>query len=256
MTKNLLITTIMIAGMASCSTVNFNVPNNRFITPENNGKFLSTKVSAGYGSKSTVVMMENISSDTPVVDKPKTVINDGTFTLLELSLVPALDVFYGPTGPGAKVQFLGAPDKAAKPGNFSMAVATAREIASNSKTNTLEIGDVKNEQTGKSKYDYTDMMALVGYRIPSNKLVYLNFARNFFAASGKITKTDQIGSLVETTETLVPSRKGRETSTLLGIQGGSDSWVWTVESVYSVTEVADAKTVNRASLGAILGYRF
>ncbi len=247
---------IILMSISGCATVNFNVPNNRFITPENNGKFLSTKISAGYGSKSNVVMAENISSDLVILDKPKTVVTDGSFALAELSLVPALDVFYGPTGPGAKLQFIGAPEKGSKPGNFSMAVAAAREVASNTETTSITMDQSKYEQTGKAKYDFYDMMALMGYRTSSNRLVYLNFAKNFFTASGSIIKTNQTGTLVESATYEIPRRKGRETSILLGLQGGSDSWVWMLEPGYSITEFDSAKTVSRMSLGGILGYRF
>lgn len=242
--------------MNGCATVNFNVPNNRFLTPENNGNFLSTKITAGYGSKSNVVMAENVSGNFVVLDTPKTVVTDGPFAVAELSLLPVLDVFYGPTGPGAKVQVIGAPDKTAKPGNFSMAVAAAREFASNVETATVILGESKYEETGKAKYSFYDMMALVGYRTSANRLVYLNFSRNFFAASGAITESNQTGSQVETSIIQLPRRNGRETSVLLGLQGGSSSWVWMVEPGYSITEFDAAKTVSRMSLGGVLGFRF
>ncbi len=256
---NLTCMIVLAVLMGGCVSASFNVPNNRFMTPENNGSFLRTKAAVGYGSKSKMTLADVSSVITNTVEKPKAQTDDGVFALAEMSLVPMVDVFYGATGVGLKVQVLGESTEKAEAGNISLAFAVAGENATNKNTTKGTSGSESSETVGAAKYIFVDTMALVGYRASINNLIYLNVASNFIRAKGSITSRSESNGLTTVSEVKTPSYRGRETSFLLGLQSSFTTFFWMIEPGYSLASIGEGDQkaeVKRFTLGGTLGVKF
>lgn len=247
---------LIFVALQSCATVNFKAPHNRFLVPENSGDMLSGKVGLGYGSKSSIVLVENLATENPNVEKPEIQFTDGTNGVAELSLFPLIDFFYASTGPGVKIQFWGDPETESQSGNLSLAFAVARETASHTETDNFGSGGTTFENKGTAKYQFNDVMALIGYRKSDSTLVYLNVANNFMEASGNIARIKSAGTSMETSTLKIPAQKGRETSILLGYQISSDHFFWILEPGYSRIQWANTDTRERFTLGSALGFKW
>ncbi len=258
---NSILALTLVVSLNGCVSASFNIPNNRFMTPENNGSSFSSKAAVGYGSKSEVTLADSSDFSQAKIDAPVARDSDGVFALAELSLVPMVDVFYGPTGLGAKVQVWGDATEKAKAGNFSVALAVAGEQATNKENVTANSssGTSSYKVEGAAKYQYLDAMVLMGYRASPNNLYYVNLATNTIKAKGLMTQTGSENGLTTTSSLATPSYDGRETSVLLGLQRSYDTLFWILEPGFSNVKISSdeyAVARSRFSFGGTLGFKF
>jgi hypothetical protein len=235
------------------------------MTPENNGRFLSTKGAFGYGSKSKITLADMADFSSSIVDEPTASESDGVYALAEISLIPMIDIFYGPTGPGAKVQVWGEATDKAKPGNISIAVAIASEEATNKDNASYGSGTTTSSSNstytleGAAKYQFVDRMLLLGYRSSVNNLIYINITSNTFKARGSVEQRVSENGLTTVTTLETPNYQGRENSVLLGLQRSFDTFFWMLEPGYSTVRVTSndfSVQKNRFTLGGTLGFKF
>ncbi len=243
--------------LAGCASVSFDVQNNRFLTPENNGETFAGKLGVGYGSKSRVVLVDSADLETGVIDDPKVQADDGFTALLEMSAVPKLDFFYGPSGLGAKVQVLGQPASLAKQGDLSLAFALGGDWGKTEKKDSYDLSGNSYEEVGEAVYRIIDYMSIVGYRLEKDSLLYANFGFTTFSASGSITKkTSSNGTETSHTETTIPEGSGRQISLLIGYEISGEHFFGIVEPGFVQTRWDGADTLGRGVFGLAGGIKW
>jgi hypothetical protein len=245
-----LFTVLFIATLQSCASASFQIPNNRFQSPETSGGFGNGLLAVGHGSKTTVILADGAkSTDEAILAAAKVKTSEGIFMQTALGLHRRFDfLFYNGAG-GLKFQALGSPATEAKAGNTSLAFGLAGDRGAN-----------ENSTYGvKTRAEYTgiDSMILFGHRVQDNQLLYGNLTYSNFTANGSIVKesNSEAGAVISTT-LKVPKRTARETSLLLGWQGYSNQAYLMFETGYTFAGLEGKNSVRRLALGGTLGVRW
>lgn len=241
---------ILMCSTLGCSTISFRMPENRFLVPENAGNSGEGFLAAGYGSKANIIVADlNQPTDEEVKNSQDVRKDDGIFLQGEISVVPMVDLFFNNGQLGAKVQVLGAPTRTAEEGNVSFAFAAGVDTGSISSQSTAGTTTRKSE----GKYSGFELMALAGYRIKPNALIYGNIASNQFTAKGSLTTTSTTEETV--TKLDIPTRKGQVLSILTGIQfdlNPGQSYLM-LEGGFANTTFTGADDLSRPVLGGTVG---
>ena len=152
-----LLSMVHIVSAQSCASASFQIPNNRFQSPETSGAWGSGIVAAGHGSKTTVVVAKGyLPTDQAILDSAEVKSSEGIFLQTSLGLHRKVDFMFYNGATGLKFQALGNPASEAKVGNVSLSLGLAADRGSN-ESSTVGI---------KTKAEYTgiDAMFLTGYQ--------------------------------------------------------------------------------------------
>lgn len=241
---------LLMSAIQSCASASFQIPNNRFQSPETSGGFGNGLLAAGHGSKTTVIVANGaLSTDQAILDSAMVKSSEGIFLQTALGLHRKVDFMFYNGAAGLKFQALGAPASEAKTGSFSLSLGLAGDRGAN-ESSTYGI---------KTRAEYTgiDSMLLAGYRVQDNQLIYGNFTYSNFSANGSITKdsTSSTGTLTST-KLKASKRIARETSLLLGWQGYSNQAYLMFETGYTFAGLEGKNSVRRFALGGTLGVRW
>lgn len=245
-----LFSALYIYSFTACASASFQIPNNRFQSPETSGGLGNGFIAAGHGSKTTVIVANGaLPTDQAILDSAMVKSSEGIFLQTALGLHRKVDFMFYNGAAGLKLQALGAPASEAKQGSFSLSLGLAADRGSN-ESSTYGI---------KTRAEYTgiDSMLLAGYRVQDNQLIYGNLTHSNFIANGSIKKdsTSSTGALTSTT-LKASKRTARETSLLLGWQGYSNQAYLMFETGYTVASLEGKNTARRLALGGTLGVRW
>lgn len=236
--------------------IDYNMPANRFDTPEVSGRFLGGDVSLNYASVHKVTLGEvyedvvfhtgTYSSDEEYIRESKSVNLAG-----DLGLTKWLDLFYraqydATDIAGLKIQFIGSGRSAKQ--NGLKAALTLGIGSENLDDDDLTL---KNSQDGTTKEINSDLRTkaydtslIVGYRVSPILLVYLNNYYTHYKIDGHITAND--GTDIHS--------KGisHNYGSLIGARLG-ETWYLTAEGGYS-KGTFESLSDGRAVFGLATGY--
>lgn len=237
--------------LPGCLTVNFFMPDQRFLSPENLGDLGMGRVGAGIGGKSNVILAETSRpTDEEILDSEEVKSANGLYASGVFSLAPVADLHVHGSGFGAKFQLLGDPETRATPNQYSLAVAAGFEGGDNSSQGAFGSGEGAYDQKTKSRHRGIDLMVITGYRLSQASLAYMNVAATRFSGSGSIVTTRASGTESRLT---VPEHRGRQSSFLLGIQHSWAPAYVMIEGGISRTTLDGANPLQRWVLGALAG---
>lgn len=211
----LLITSICILGSAGCAS-KFYIPGNRFLIPENSGGTWKGEFRTGGVGVTQVQVADDITSSSPDTT-PKLVENSSAALGFNLGLFSRLDLYGnavagGPSFAGLKLQLLGDQNSSAKANNFSLAIAGAAALGS--ETLDAESSGIKGQS--KLKFSGSQVLALMGYRLADDLLFYVGHSVDKIKADVTVQRT-QNGT---TTTTAEPDGIGELTATTAGLRFG------------------------------------
>ena len=241
---------LLMSTVQSCASASFQIPNNRFQSPETSGGLGNGLLAVGHGSKTTVILADGAkSTDEATLAAAKVKTGEGIFMQAALGLHRKFDfLFYNGAG-GLKFQAIGSPATEAKAGNTSLSFGLAGDRGAN-----------ENSTYGvKTRAEYTgvDSMILWGHRVQDNQLLYGNLTYSNFTANGSVTRDSTSATGTMTSSTLkAPKRTARETSLLLGWQGYSNQAYLMFETGYTFAGLEGKNSVRRLALGGTLGLRW
>lgn len=234
--------TFVVLGSVSCAHIDYNMPVNRFDTPETKGHFFGGEIALDYKTSQKITLAEAYDAVViplhGVVDTTVTIRDSRTLsTRSQLGLLSRLDAYArgtadGPSTYGLKFQFVGEGEDKLSTG-FKGAISAGYGTMSENGEQTIDKtwGTPKTtvRDTYKTDLDVSvkEVSLLLGQRFDKNFLAYLNF----FGASYQ-TKASFLQNGVEQFHT---DKTSEQYGVLLGLRAGEKS------SLKIETGVAQAK---------------
>lgn len=188
--------------LSSCATdIDFNVPGNRFDTPETSGKTLGGEVGIGYGESVKVTTadvladvifntFDSVNTDTDVKKNSAMQFN------ANIGIIERLDVTYknytdAPSFYGAKFQFFGKPGVGSENGvkaSVGAAIAYMKEDEGNLVVGGTN-GNERREYKGELTINGQEYSANLGYRFGKDFILYLNNYYSKLKTTSRLTST-------------------------------------------------------------------
>ena len=219
-------------GCASCAHIDYNMPINRFDTPETKGHFFGGEIALDYKTSQKITLAEAYDPVLiplhGVVDSTATIRDSRTLsTRSQLGLFSHLDAYArgtsdGPTTYGLKFQFVGEGEDKASNG-FKAALSAGYGTMSENGEQTIDKswGTPKTtvRDTYKTDLDVTvkEVSLIFGQRFDKNFLAYINFFGAFYQ-----TKASFLQNEVEQFST---DKASQQYGALLGLRAGEKSSV-------------------------------
>ena len=250
-----------VAALVGCeTTADFRLPDNRFVTPEIRGEAWSGRLNLlAYGSKTNVILardeMPDVRDGVVTVDNAGLRKDDGFFLGADLSVERGVELFSINGGNGIKWQLTGDSEKTAKAGNLSVAVALGYDAGTRRNTKQKEeFGHV--DTHSRVRYEVIDLMALAGFRLTDDALLYANLARARFRGTGAIHHivSSVTGSVYEDYTIASPRRAGEQWSALIGLRAVDELGAFgALEGGFARTTMVGSESLTRPVFGVSTG---